>query len=155
MPATTAVNEVMSPDVVTLRPDQSVEEAADVLAGKKIGAAPVVDADAKLVGWLRDEDLIVSEANLHVPTAISFLGADIVLPSSLHRFEHELKKAAGATVADVMTTEFETVKPDDNLEDLATLMHDRDVTHVPVVDDGKLAGIVARGDLVRFLSRTT
>ena len=155
MPATTAVNEVMSPDVVTLRPDQSVEEAADVLAGKKIGAAPVVDADGKLVGLLRDEDLIVSEANLHVPTAISFLGADIVLPSSLHRFEHELKKAAGATVADVMTTEFETVKPDDNLEDLATLMHDRDVTHVPVVDGGKLAGIVARGDLVRFLSRTT
>lgn len=155
MPATTAVNEVMSPDVVTLRPDQSVEEAADVLAGRKIGAAPVVDADGKLVGLLRDEDLIVSEANLHVPTAISFLGADIVLPSSLHRFEHELKKAAGATVADVMTTEFETVKPDDNLEDLATLMHDRDVTHVPVVDDGKLAGIVARGDLVRFLSRTT
>jgi CBS domain-containing protein len=155
MPATTAVSEVMSPDVVTLRPDQSVEEAADVLAGKKIGAAPVVDADGKLVGLLRDEDLIVSEANLHVPTAISFLGADIVLPSSLHRFEHELKKAAGATVAHVMTTEFETVKPDDNLEDLATLMHDRDVTHVPVVDDGTLAGIVARGDLVRFLSRTT
>jgi CBS domain-containing protein len=155
MPATTAVSEVMSRDVVTLRPDQSVEEAADVLAGKKIGAAPVVDTDGKLVGLLRDEDLIVSEANLHVPTAISFLGADIVLPSSLHRFEHELKKAAGATVADVMTTEFETVKPDDDLEGLATLMHDRDVTHVPVVDDGKLAGIVARGDLVRFLSRTT
>jgi CBS domain-containing protein len=155
MPATTPVQAVMSSSVVTLRPDQSVEEAADVLAGKKIGAAPVVDADGKLVGLLRDEDLIVSEANLHVPTAISFLGADIVLPSSLHRFEHELKKAAGATVADVMTTEFETVKPDDNLEDVATLMHDRDVTHVPVVDDGKLAGIVARGDLVRFLSRTT
>jgi CBS domain-containing protein len=155
MPATTAVSEVMSTDVVTLRPDQSVEQAADVLAGKKIGAAPVVDTRGKLVGLLRDEDLIVSEANLHVPTAISFLGADIVLPSSLHRFEHELKKAAGATVADVMTTEFETVKPDDNLEDIATLMHDRDVTHVPVVDGGKLTGIVARGDLVRFLSRTT
>jgi CBS domain-containing protein len=155
MPATTAVSEVMSTDVVTLRPDQSVEEAADVLAGKKIGAAPVVDTRGKLVGLLRDEDLIVSEANLHVPTAISFLGADIVLPSSLHRFEHELKKAAGATVADVMTTEFQTVKPDDNLEDLATVMHDRDVTHVPVVDGGKLTGIVARGDLVRFLSRTT
>src|ERR671925_2198629 len=107
MPATTAVSEVMSTDVVTLRPDQSVEEAADVLASKKIGAAPVVDTRGKLVGLLRDEDLIVSEANIHVPTAISFLGADIVLPSSLHRFEHELKKAAGATVADVMTTEFE------------------------------------------------
>jgi CBS domain-containing protein len=155
MPATTLVSEVMSRDVVTLRRDQSVEEAADVLAGNEIGAAPVVDADGKLVGLLRDEDLIVSEANLHVPTVISFLGADLVLPSSLHRFEHELKKMAGATVADVMTTEFHTLKPDDNLEDVATVMHDRDVTHVPVVDAGKLVGIVARGDLVRWLSRTT
>jgi CBS domain-containing protein len=155
MPASTPVSEVMTRDVVTLRPDQSVEEAADVLAGRRIGAAPVVDAGGGLVGLLRDEDLIVSEANLHVPTVISFLGADLVLPSSLHRFEDELKKAAGATVGDVMTTEFHTVKPDDNLEELATLMHERDVTHVPVVDDGKLVGIVARGDLVRFLSRTT
>jgi CBS domain-containing protein len=54
-----------------------------------------------------------------------------------------------------MVTDFVTAKPDDNLEDLASQMHDRDVTHVPVVDGGKLVGIVARGDLVRFLSRTT
>lgn len=156
MPATTAARDVMSADVVTLRPDQSVEEAADVLAGKRIGAAPVVDLAGKLVGLLRDEDLIVSEGRLHVPTVISVLGADLVLPSALHRFEHELKKMVGASVGDVMTTKFHTVKPDEALEDLANLMHERDVTHVPVVDDaGKLVGIVARGDLVRFLSNRT
>jgi predicted transcriptional regulator len=155
MPDTTPLREVMTREVVTLRPDQTVEEAADVLAGKGIGAAPVVNADGKLVGLLRDEDLIVSEARLHVPTVISFLGADLVLPSSLHKFEHELKKAAGAAVADVMVTEFHTAKSDDTIDVLAAEMHDRDVTHVPVVDDGKLVGIVARGDLVRFLSRTT
>ncbi|HMG25816.1 MAG TPA: CBS domain-containing protein [Acidimicrobiia bacterium] len=155
MPDTTPVREVMTRDVVTLRPDQPVQEAADVLAGKAIGAAPVVDAGGKLVGLLRDEDLIVSEARLHVPTVISFLGADLVLPSSLHRFEHELKKAAGATVADVMITDFHVAEPDDTLDGVAAEMHDRDVTHVPVVDDGKLVGIVARGDLVRFLSRTS
>ena len=154
MPDTTPVREVMTRDVVTLRPDQPVQEAADVLAGKSIGAAPVVDADGKLVGLLRDEDLIVSEARLHVPTVISFLGADLVLPSSLRRFEHDLKKAAGATVADVMITDYHVAKPDDTLDGVASEMHDRDVTHVPVVDDGKLVGIVARGDLVRFLSRT-
>jgi predicted transcriptional regulator len=155
MPDTTPVREVMTRDVVTLRPDQPVQEAADVLAGKAIGAAPVVDAGGKLVGLLRDEDLIVSEARLHVPTVISFLGADLVLPSSLHRFEHELKKAAGASVADVMITDFHVADPDDTLDGVAAEMHDRDVTHVPVVDDGKLVGIVARGDLVRFLSRTS
>ena len=155
MPDTTPVREVMTGDVVTLRPDQPVQEAADVLAGKHIGAAPVVDDSGKVVGLLRDEDLIVSEARLHVPTVISFLGADLVLPSSLHRFEHELKKAAGATVAEVMITEFPTAKPDDTIDGLAAEMHDRDITHVPVLDGGKLVGIVARGDLVRFLSRTS
>src|SRR5919198_5023880 len=128
MPDTTPVREVMTRDVVTLRPDRPVQEAADVLADKAIGAAPVVDAGGKLVGLLRDEDLIVSEARLHVPTVISFLGADLVLPSSLHRFEHELKKAAGATVAEVMATEFPLAKPDDTLDSLAADMHDRDVS---------------------------
>ncbi len=155
MPTTTVVRDVMSAKVVTLRPDQAVAEAADVLANDRIGAAPVVDGKGALVGLLRDEDLILSEANVHVPTAITFLGADFVLPSEMHHFEDDLKKAAGATVADAMTTEFATIGPDDTLETLATLMHDRELTHVPVVEDGKLVGIVARGDLVKFLAATT
>jgi CBS domain-containing protein len=155
MPTSTTVRDVMSTKVVTLRPDQTVEEAADVLAGDKIGAAPVVDAQGQLVGLLGDDDLILSEANVHVPTAISFLGADFVLPSALDRFQSELEKAAGSTVSDVMDAEFVTVAPDDTLEQLATLMHDRDVTHVPVVEGDRLIGIVARGDLVRFLAATT
>jgi CBS domain-containing protein len=150
------VRDVMSTKVVTLRPDQTVPEAADVLAADKIGAAPVVDTHGKLVGLLLDEDLIVSEARLHVPTAISFLGAEFVLPSENRRFEDELKKAAGANVEDIMTTEFPTVGPDDTIEKIATLMHDHDANHVPVVDaDGNLVGIVARGDLVRHLAATT
>jgi len=155
MPTSTTVRDVMSTKVVTLRPDQTVEEAADVLAGDKIGAAPVVDAQEQLVGLLGDDDLILAEANVHVPTAISFLGADFVLPSALHRFQSELEKAAGSTVSDVMDAEFVTVAADDTLEQLATLMHDRDVTHVPVVEGDRLIGIVARGDLVRFLAATT
>jgi len=155
MPSSTPVRDVMSTKVVTLRPDQTVEEAADVLAADKIGAAPVVDGSGRLVGLLRDEDLILPEANVHVPTAITFLGADFVLPSALHRFEDDLKKVAGSTVGDVMDTGFATASPDDTLEQLATLMHDREVTHVPVVEGGELVGIVARGDLVRFLAATT
>ena len=155
MPESTPVSAVMSTAVVTLRPEQTVQEAADVLAGRAIGAAPVVDGDGKLVGLLRDEDLIVSEARLHVPTVITFLGSDFVWPSSLHRFEHELTKAAGSTVADVMVTEYHTVTPTTTLDELAAEMHDRDITHVPVVDGDKLVGIVARGDLIKFLSRTS
>lgn len=155
MAAVTTVSEVMTRDVVTLAPDDSFEHAADVLTEHRIGAAPVVDAEGRLVGILEDEDLIVSEAKLHAPTVISFLDMEIVLPSERRRFEEELRRAVGATVGDVMSREVLTAAPGDSLEDVATMMHDHDASHVPVVDDGRLVGIVARGDIIRHLARTT
>ena len=156
MATSTPVTDVMTKDVITLSPDQSLAEAADVLAERGIGAAPVVDAEGKIVGLLRDEDLLISEARLHLPTTIAILpGIEFTLPGSIKRYDEELKKAASSTVGDVMEREFPQVGPDATVEDVATMMHEHDVTHIPVVVDGKVAGIVARGDIVRFLAATT
>ncbi len=156
MPSSTPVTDVMTQDVVTLAPDASLADAADLLAEKGFGAAPVVDADGKIVGLLRDEDLLISEARLHLPTTIAILpGIEFTLPSSLRRYDEELKKAASSTVADVMEKDFKHVAPDADVADVATMMHEHDVTHVPVVKDGKVVGIVARGDIVRYLASTT
>jgi CBS domain-containing protein len=156
MPSDTPVSQVMTTDVVTLTPDVKFEVAADILADKKIGAAPVVDAAGLVVGLLRDEDLIVSEGNLHAPTWFNFLGAEFPLPGENKRFEEELKRMVAATVADLMETKFPTCLPGDTLASVASQMHDSDITHMPVVDgEGKLVGIVARGDIVRHLADTT
>jgi CBS-domain-containing membrane protein len=156
MPGTTLVRDVMSTDVSTLRPDDKVELAADVLAEKKIGSLPVVDADGKLVGILRDDDLIASEARVHVPTFINFLGLGMAFPGEMKHLEQELKKIAGATVRDVMQSDAPTVTPEATLEDVATIMHDRGANSIPVVDaSNKVVGIVARADIVRFIARTT
>lgn len=150
MPSTTPVRDVMTTEVVTLLPEQSFDDAARLLAERGIGAAPVIDADGKIIGLLRDEDLIVSEANLHAPTWFTFFGAEFPLPRAQKRFEGELKRMVAATVRDLMDTRFESARPDDTLGTVAAQMHDRDVTHLPIVDDdGHLVGIVARGDLVR------
>jgi len=155
MPTTTPVRDVMTTEVVTLRPDQTFEVAADLLAEHGFGAAPVVDASGRLVGLLRDEDLIVSEGNLHAPTWFNFLGAEFPLPGEAKRFESELNRMTAADVSELMTTQFATAGPDETLADVATKMHDVDVTHIPIVDGGKLVGIVARGDIVRHLAQTT
>ena len=156
MPSTTPVRDVMTTDVVTLRADQSFEEAADTLAARSIGAAPVVDADGKVIGLLRDEDLILSEANLHAPTWFNFLGAEFPMPGESKRFEAELERMTAANVEELMTRDFPTCTPDDTLGTAATKMHDADVTHLPIVDaDGKLVGIIARGDLVRRVAAET
>ena len=98
MASSTPVTEVMTTEVVTLRPDQSLAEAADVLAERSIGAAPVVDERGTVVGLLRDEDLLISEARLHLPTTIAILpGVEFTLPNQIRRYDEELKKAASST----------------------------------------------------------
>lgn len=155
MPSSTPITEVMTTDVVTVDPDLSLAEAADVLTEQGIGGAPVVGEDGEVIGLLRDEDLLVTEARLHAPTTIAILGVDFTLPSHIRRYDEELRKAAGSTVRDVMEPGFPQLGLDATVEDAATLMFEGDVTHVVIIDDGRAAGIVARGDLVRFLARST
>lgn len=155
MPSSTQLRSVMTSPVVTLHVDQTLAEAADVLAEHGIGAAPVVDEAGDVVGLLRDEDLLSTEARLHVPTTIAILGVDFTLPGQVRRYDEELRKAVASTVGEVMDREFPQLGPDASIEDVATLMYEADVTHVIVIDGEHAMGIVARGDLVRFLARTT
>ncbi len=155
MADTPLVRDVMTRDVVTLRPDQSVTDAADRLAERGVGAMPVLDESGRLVGLLRDDDLVASAARVHVPTFINFLGLGVPFPGEMKHLERELKKIAGANVRDVMDAEPATIAPDATLEDVATLMHDRGANSVPVVENGKVVGIVARADIVRYIARTT
>jgi CBS domain-containing protein len=151
MPRTTPVRQVMTTDVLAFRAEDTVESAARLLSERRLGGGPVVDAEGHVLGLLEDDDLIVQDAKLHFPTVITVLGAYIELPSSHRHFEEDLRKAVGATVADVMDVNAPTCTEDDTLEQVATVMHDRNVSRLPVVRGGKLVGIISRGDIVRAL----
>lgn len=150
MPRTTPVRNVMTTEVLTFHPTDTVESAARALTARRLGGGPVVDDGGKVVGLLEDDDLIVQDSNLHVPTVISLFGGYLELPSALAHFERDLRKAVAATVADVMDPDAPTCGPDDTLEMVATVLHEGDSSRMAVVDeDGHLVGIVSRGDLVR------
>jgi CBS domain-containing protein len=151
MPRNTPVRQVMTADVLVFRASDKIESAARMLAERGVGGAPVVDENGALVGLLEDDDLIVQDARLHIPTVISVLGAYLELPSSLARTEKELHKAVGATVGEVMDSDPPSCRPDDTLETVATVMHERKIDRLPVVEGGKVVGIVSRGDLVRAI----
>lgn len=110
-------------DVVTVTTTDTVGEVLRLLAQKNLGALPVVDG-MHLVGIVSERDIV---RRLHSD------GADLLT----------------ATVADVMTADVVTCSPDDQAADLARVMTDRRVRHLPVVIDGALAGIVSIGDLVK------
>ena len=149
MPRETPVRDLMTTDVLSFKPQDTVQAAAEAMAERSIGGAPVVDDEGNVVGMLNDDDLIVSDVRLHMPTVISVLGAYLELPSSASRFDKEVRKAVGATVGDVMTEGPETCSEDATVEEVATTLHERNVSRLPVVRDGKLVGIVARGDILR------
>ena len=156
MPSNTKVRDVMSTDIAVIGADEPVAAAADRMADLRVSALPVVDDDRRLIGLLRDDDLIVSEARVHAPRFWNVLGATIPLPGEMKHLEAELRKVAGSTAGDLMEAAPVVVPPDASLEDVATLMHESEVRHVPVVDDaGRVVGMITRGDIVRFIARTT
>ena len=138
----------MTTDVLTFTPEDRVQDAYAALLDRHIDGAPVVDGD-EVVGMLTTDDLLVQETKLHYPTVVSLFGAYLELPSSHRKFEEELRKAVGASVGDVMTSPATTCSPDDTLERAATLMHEHEVSRLPVTEGGRLVGIVARGDILR------
>jgi CBS domain-containing protein len=146
------VQEIMTTGVITVAPDTTVGELADILAKNKISGAPVVDNGGRVLGMVSEADIILQDADLHFPYYIQFLESVIYL-QSVHKFEERFRKAFGSKVTEVMSDEVVTVPPDATVRDVATLMADRNVNRLPVTDqDGRLLGIVTRGDIVRAIA---
>jgi len=145
------VADIMTTEVLTFGPGDPVDEAARKLIERQVGGAPVTDVGGRLLGMLEDDDLLVQESRLHIPTAVSILGGVIEWPPSVHHFEEELRKAVGATVADVMGPDRASCSEDDSVEDVATRLHDERRRRLAVVRQDKVVGIVARGDILRAM----
>lgn len=151
MPRENPVSTVMTVEVVTLSPGDNAYEAMEKLVAAGVDGAPVVDLDGSVVGILSTGDLIVQESRLHFPTVVSILGATFELPGEKRHFEEDLRKALGSTVADVMQADPITIGADDSVEEAATLMHEHDISRLPVIGDSGLVGIVARVDILRAI----
>jgi len=144
--------DIMTPDPVTISPDTTVTDAAHLMAEKRVGALPVLDDQGALVGLVSEGDLIMQDVKVHFPTYLSLLGGYIFAPGAADRFESALRKAVGATVQDVMTADPITVSPEALVTDVATLIIERDIARVPVVENDVLIGIVSKSDIVRSLA---
>ncbi len=142
--------EIMTADPVAVGPGLSVTDAARLMVERRIGALPVVDG-GRLIGIVTEGDLIMRDVKVEFPTYLHLLDGFIMYPPATARFEAELKKAVGATVADVMTADPVSVPADAPVSDVATTMVERGVSRLPVLDGDRLVGIVSKSDLVRSL----
>jgi CBS domain-containing protein len=115
------VRDVMAEALVTVRSDQPLTEAAQAMAERAIGAILVVD-DGQLQGLLTDRDIVVRAI------------ADALDP-------------AATLVRDVYTRDVITVAPDDDIWTAIQRMREHSIRRVPVVQNGRPAGVLSLGDL--------
>jgi len=143
------VSQIMTTELITLTPETEITKAAEILLTNRINGAPVVDETGRLVGILCQSDLVAQQKNLPVPTVFSLLEGYIQL--STRKIEKQVKKIAALTVAEAMTPDPVTVRPDTGIEAVAALMVDNNFHTLPVLDDQTLVGIVGKEDVLRTL----
>ena len=142
--------DIMTRDVITVTAETTIRELAEIMTRHRIGSVPVVDDKGALIGIVTESDLIEQDKNFHIPTVISLFDWVIYLESE-KKFEKELKRMTGQTVGDIYTKEAMTVEPQTTISEIADIMCDKRIHSLPVVDAGKLVGIVSRIDLIRSM----
>jgi CBS-domain-containing membrane protein len=142
--------DVMTRDVITVKKETTIRELAELFARHRISSAPVVDESGDMIGIVTETDLIEQNKSLHIPTVISLFDWVIYLESD-KKFERELKKMTGQTVADIYTQSVKTVTNATPISDVADIMSSGKIHAIPVLEGKKVIGIVARIDLIRTM----
>lgn len=138
------VSDLMTRDVVTIKPDADLKEAARRLSGLRISGMPVVDADNRVLG-------IISEADI-----LSLAGV-----KKGHTFKDVLRHVLGAplpvrkkgnTVGEIMSSPAITTNPDRDVRAVAAILDEKRIKRLPVIDENdRLVGVIARADIVRAM----
>lgn len=142
--------DIMTPDVVSVSLDTSLKDLAAKFVETRFSNLPVLDGDGNLVGIISETDLIEQHKPLHIPTVMTLFDWVFTLGSE-KRFQEEVDRVTAATVGELYRKDPITCSPGDSVRDLAVLMGQHKVHLLPVVDDQKMVGVVARLDLIKVM----
>ncbi|HMK55794.1 MAG TPA: CBS domain-containing protein [Dissulfurispiraceae bacterium] len=143
--------DIMTKDVIAVSPSMTVEDLARILVERRISGAPVIDAAGDLVGIVTENDLIRKNKKFHIPTIVRLFDAYIMLDSK-SRVEQEIKDMAAVTIGDIYRKEVVTVSEDAPVDEIATIMSEKSVHLIPVVEGRKIKGIIGKIDIIKGLS---
>jgi len=152
------VGEIMTREVISLKPDMTLKEAAEIFAKNNINGAPVVDENNKLLGILTIKDILkliksrMESIGIYVfPTPFDFMD---ILPVEVP-VEHRdaIKEIGKIKVEEVMERRVHYVNEDTDVYDALNLLVKKEISRLPVVDEKKrVVGIVTRSDILRSLA---
>ncbi len=147
------IREIMDAEPATVRPDTPVEDVVRLLRDHELPGVPVVDESGACVGIVTEADLVLpdDQGDLHIPHYVNLFGGTVFL-EPLGRFEQRLRKAFASSAGDMMTPDPDSVGPDSTVRDAARLIHESGHNRLPVVENGRLVGVVTRMDVLGALA---
>lgn len=140
------VSDVMNKNLVVVSKDTAITDILKIMKEKMIGRIPVVEND-KLLGVVTRDDLLVKQEIPPVQPVIAFWEVLITLPSN-HAFEEKVRKLAAYKAGQIMSEEYFSCAPSDDLETIITKMLEEKHEYAVVVENGKLAGLLTKSDLI-------
>lgn len=150
------VRDLMRVNVICCKPDDSIFDVAKIFSEYNISGAPVVE-DERVIGVISLTDIIkfmktkLPKSKLYSPETQSLYLFIANLLKEQIGFRAELKRISETKVRDLMSTDIIQIRPDNSILEAATVMEKHDIDRLPVVDEGKLVGIISRVDLVKAL----
>ncbi|OPY25639.1 MAG: Inosine-5'-monophosphate dehydrogenase [Methanobacterium sp. PtaU1.Bin242] len=154
------VKDAMEKNVIKFHADDKISDVAQSLRDNRISGAPIVDENLKIIGIISEGDIMrllevhSPRLNLILPSPLDLIELPIRMKYEIDEIAEDMNRAASVLIGEIMTKEVLTVKEDDDISDAAQLMDTHSINRLPVVDDeGKLIGIVTRGDLINALVR--
>jgi CBS domain-containing protein len=147
-------SDVMVTAVITVRPDATVQEAARLMLANRVSGLPVVDDSANLLGIISEGDLLRRAPEGTWPKAWGppprrGWAKLLMAPEEL---DNEYVTRHGRKVGDIMTRDVVSAAPETSISDIAALLVHHRIKRVPIVQDGRVAGIVSRANIVEVLA---
>jgi len=139
----------MDADPPYCRLDTSVEDIAKRFSEEDLSGMLVIDDDKHLLGVITESDLIDRQKNLHLPTAVAIF--DMVIPMGEAQFEEELSHMQAMTAEDLAQADVVTIHADVDLSEVASVMSDRNIHHLPVLDGDAVIGLICKHDVIKAL----
>jgi len=141
--------DIMTETVIACVPETKLEDVVKTLADNGISGMPVIDAQQRVVGLISESDLLLSDRLEPPRVKTALYGWYILRQSVIDRAAQE----RGLRAEDVMTTDVITFDPEARVERIAETMVARKINRVPIVEGGKLVGILSRADIIRAMAQ--
>lgn len=146
-----SVTHIMTTKVIAAASNMAVTDVARLMSDNGVSGLPVIDANDELVGIITETDIISHEIQVDSPTFIPFMDAIIRMPWDTSA--DDMRRVLATSVLQLMTAPVYSVTADATIREVATLMFERKVNPVPVLDrENHVIGIVSRSDIVKLIA---